>query len=455
MRRKVFVIGLVIAVCGFLFSMILERHYRPQSIMLFYFQQWPSETIMQTLPLEDLRNAPLQTLWNGHIQPPLYDCIRAIFAQKDSASGPGELLRSVDLSIYAAWAVLYGFLGAVIFWWLSARVGMAVSLLGAVLFLLHPAALFYVTFLDSTFLTTFLIFLTCYLLWRLRENPSSSIIPLITVVLCLFFCRSFIQIAAILVIALSLLLMRVPRRTVMIFVLICGGIAGLYLGKQYVQFGIFNTSSFTGLNLARSIGLRNNYWSYLDLTEPNEYEQTHALPSVLTRKKKITGAPNFNHIRYLDENQFLVNMYADRLGEMSVQDVFLNYIENLQIYLMPSSQYHDVFKTPVQVNVIVDRLPWRQLYDRIFSFPILPFLMLSSGLIWFWSAGWKVRPADIALALPCLYVFCVTVFFEKGENMRFKFFLEPVLYVFIIIQYAELIRIFVRWFQNRQSPVRS
>ena len=44
----------------------------------------------------------------------------------------------------------------------------------------------------------------------------------------------------------------------------------------------------------------------------------------------------------------------------------------------------------------------------------------------------------LALALPVAYVFAVSVLFEGGENMRFKFFLEPALFVFLAAQAAAL-----------------
>jgi hypothetical protein len=46
----------------------------------------------------------------------------------------------------------------------------------------------------------------------------------------------------------------------------------------------------------------------------------------------------------------------------------------------------------------------------------------------------------LGLALPVLFVFAASVMFERGENMRFKFFVEPVLYVFIVSQLGTLAR---------------
>jgi hypothetical protein len=40
----------------------------------------------------------------------------------------------------------------------------------------------------------------------------------------------------------------------------------------------------------------------------------------------------------------------------------------------------------------------------------------------------------IGLALPGLAVLGISIFADKGENMRFKFFLEPVMIVFLAAQ---------------------
>ena len=44
------------------------------------------------------------------------------------------------------------------------------------------------------------------------------------------------------------------------------------------------------------------------------------------------------------------------------------------------------------------------------------------------------------MVMPGLFIFLATVLFEKGENMRFKFFLEPVYYIFLASQFLVLCR---------------
>ena len=84
--------------------------------------------------------------------------------------------------------------------------------------------------------------------------------------------------------------------------------------------------------------------------------------------------------------------------------------------------------------MIVDRIPWRNLYDWIFSFPVLPGLIVFAVIVWVLGARRSDYLAGIALGLPGLFIFLASVLFEKDDNVRFKFFLEPVFLVFIASQ---------------------
>ena len=199
------------------------------------------------------------------------------------------------------------------------------------------------------------------------------------------------------------------------------------MGKQYYQFGILSTSSFTGLNLTNSVGIENipNYLKYLD---DSDYlvSLESALPNVLKRKKKIDGTTNLNHISYLELNQHLIDKYKKHILTTPLSQPFTSYLHNLWKYFKPSSSYTN--------HAIVDRIPWRAFYDRIFSFPIFNALLLLSGILWLVKGDKKNYIKCIAIILPGLYIFLITVLFEKGDNMRFKFFLEPVLFVFLVSQ---------------------
>lgn len=425
MRRKTIVLSIVIACVGFSFQLALQQWMRPDAIQHLYFQQYSSESLMQTVSIEDLRDAPLESLANLHIQPPALDAIRTLIARMLPPMDNYALVQNVDRVLYFLWALVYGLLGSLLFLWLRKLTNTTYAGIAAFLFMAHPASIFYATLLDATLLSTVLIVWTYYLLWSLQKDPQQSILAVTVAMLALFFTRSIFQWPAILLFAVVLFLLKVPKRKVVIFMLVCGGVAGLYLGKQYYRFGILSTSSFTGLNLSQSIGYKVNYRALLDNGE-QDIPSEHSLPNVLVRKKKLLGTTNFNQAGYLMVNQALLMQYKKHLVAASPAELMRSYWQNLTFYFLPSSHYTE--------HLIVDRIPWRDPYDRLFSYPILPGLLVLGGVVWILNSDRQKRLASMALLLPGLFVFLISVLCEKGENMRFKFFLEPVFFVFIASQ---------------------
>jgi hypothetical protein len=436
--------GLAIALLGFLFQIGLQQGMRSHALQGMYYQQWSSDYLMQTVSMEDLRDAPLETLSHIHIQPPALDAVRAILAAVQDSPDPHTLVRNVDRALYVLWALLYGLLGAIVFLWLSQMTGAWYAAVAALVFLAHPASIFYATLLDGTLLSAVLILWAYYLVWTIRMTPEKQVGALCAAVLALFFTRSIFQWPAVLVFALSLILLKAPKRNIIVFLIVCGGLAGLYTGKQYYQFGIASTSSFTGLNLENSIGRSSmhDYWTYLDRIAISE-TQGNSLPAVLVRKKKLEGTPNFNHAAYLTLNKRLIQAYKEDLAAMPPVQLVLSYLQNTRIYFTPSSRYSN--------HVIVDRIPWRNFYDRIFSFPILPGLIVLAAIVWFLRAQRSDYLAGTALAFPGLFIFLISVLFEKGENMRFKFFLEPVVFVLIASQLFVAVEHVYRKVRSRRS----
>jgi hypothetical protein len=429
--RTVASLALVVALAGFLSQIAVQHFMLPYAIDGQYFQPWSSEHMVQTVSIQDLRASPVQSLANLHIQPPALDTIRAILAQMWPASDPNAMLRGVDRSLYVLWAALYGVLGGLVFLWLTQLTRPGYALGGALVLLAHPATIFYATLLEATLLTSVLVLAMYYALWRLRADPNRSIVPFTLSVLALFFTRSIFDWPALVVFATCLALVRVPRRRVLAFVLVCGAVAGLYLGKQYYKFGLVSTSSLGGLNLTHSIGLRDtDYFRYLPAGGSNDASDA-SLPGVLTRRTKLDGAPNLNHIGYLGMNRHLLDLYRQRVAAMPLEALLRNYRQNLRLYLLPSTWF--------TVHVIADRLPWRTAYNDVFSFPVLPALVIIAGLAWFFAMRSRrdktpdYGPA-FAMVLPALCIALVSIVGDKGENMRFKFFLEPMLFVFIAAQ---------------------
>jgi hypothetical protein len=412
------------------FLLVLEASWRQSAIEHVYFQKWTSEDMMQTLPIIDLRDHPVESLANLHIQPPALDIIRALLALGWRGVDNHLLLVSVDQDLYRLWAVLFALMGVLIFRWLSQVTSFSWAALASLIFMIHPAAILYATFLENTFLFSLGILWSYYELWKLYDSPQErSIIPLVASFILIFFTRSIIQWPALLFYTVSLVLIKIPCRKILMFAVLSGTVVGIYTMRQEVLFDIPYTSSLAGGNCFHGLGDFSTYAGYGVNQIP--IQPPHSSASVLNREYKLTGAINFNHNTYLQYHRAMLEKCYQRMLTQPMGETLLAFFGNFLIYLQPSSQ----FTTP---HIIADSLPWRGVYNAIFSRLVLLFLL--AGSMWVWI---KTNPKEnylrgIGILLPAAYIFLMTVLFERGENMRYKFFLEPVFFVFLVAQLHSL-----------------
>lgn len=428
--------ALALFLAGLLLMLGLQAWGRPFAARGIYFQHHSSESMMQTVSLLDLRGSPWETLLYLHIQPPLLDGLRGLLTQFWPDLGNRDLMIAVDRGLYLVWMMLYASMGVLIFRWLEQLMeSVPLAALAALLFLLHPAAIFYATLLEGTFLTSFAVLWLSYALWAIPAR--GAILSLGGAYLLLFLVRSIFQWPALVVLAVALLLLRVPRRTVLVFAAVCGLVVGAFMLKQYALFGSTSTSSFAGSSCLQSLGESPEMGFSSVMTIPMgplfPHVDFRGYPSVLTRAKKITPAHNFNHIADLYNERRLLRRCLQKLASDPVSSTLRAYLVNGSIFLQPSSRY-------VTSHAIVDRLPWRGVYDWVFSGYRLVLLLAASSLWWFHRASPAARLRGLGLALPILYVASVCVVFERAENMRYKFFVEPVLFVFLVAQVSSAYR---------------
>jgi hypothetical protein len=430
-RSRVYLLlSIAVGLLTFAFYVGLEASMRPYALDGIYFQQWTSETMMQTLAIEDLRRAPIESLWYLHMQPPLLDTIRAIVAHFANASEGIALVREVDQRLYLVWALAAAMLATAMFRWLARLTNTTIAFLATLLFMIHPGVISYATLLDGTFLSAVCIFLTYFELWKLRRDPNRSILPLTFLFLALALLRTLFQWPALIVFAASLILMKVPRRSIVVYLTICGVVLGSYLVKQYAMFGTTSSFGWRGLNMCRSIGSSERYdmgtyHAAIHSLPLGTTEEEKNAPAALSRRIKSTGTPNFNHLSFLSLNREMVDYCAERVRQLSLRELLEAYRLNSQIYFSPSSHY-------VTPNEIVVRLPWREGYEKLFSTPFLPAALGVALLLAIRYVRSDSITRYVGLILPGVYIFAVSVLGERGENMRLKFLLEPLFYLFII-----------------------
>ncbi|HJS74150.1 MAG TPA: hypothetical protein VJ921_07690, partial [Vicinamibacteria bacterium] len=216
------------------------------------------------------------------------------------------------------------------------------------------------------------------------------------------------------------------RRRLARLVAVAGLVIGLHVLKQYWLFGTTSTSSFAGYNGCRSIGADVS-WDTRDFEGRPPRMPPPGAARVLSRDAKINGEYNFNQLSYLRISYALMERYRTALTTQPVRRTLSAYRENLRLYLLPSSRYEE--------SPLVARLPWRGLYEALTSGSVFVGLLLLSAATW--SVGNRSSASiarGLALAIPVGYAALGSIVFESGENMRFRFFVEPVLYLFVASQ---------------------
>jgi hypothetical protein len=403
---------------------------------------WSSEELIQTVPLDAIAAEPLRSLLYLHVQPPGLELVRAVLAALPAAAHGGDLLWRVDLYLSFVWALVYAALACLTLSWSRQIVPVRWAAGITALFALHPASLLYATVPDTTLLSALLLAWCTYELWRISPSQGSGV-RLACAFVALFLVRSIVQWPALVVFAVALALRGGGKRRLILFLAIATPVVAGYTLKQYLLFGITTTSSFAGYNCVRSLGRLPFGFDRGQLLEPPAAAAALAADPraarVLSTVVKSSGVQNFNHPTYLAANQLLLDACRREYAASSWSMLASTYRFNASLYLWPSSRYASA--QPVLAHVW-----WRPAFDWILSGARWLILLAVAFGVWLTaqlrqaaSAPPEARRREVAsrlckglgLALPLLMVAATSVLLERGENMRFRYFLEPVVLVFL------------------------
>lgn len=297
LRERTWTLGLParpLAVFALSFALveIVESLLRRHAIGGVYFQGLTSETLMQSVSLRELRAAPLESLWYLHVQPPVTNLIRALLLVFHRGESWDEVMRGVDRDLNHVWALAAAALAMLTDAWLRRlRVPGALAALFTLGWLLHPAAFAYATLLDGTLLSALVTTWVLYETWRFGSSDGGSVGRLSAAVLLAYFTRSLFQWPFVLVMLGALVLLRVPRRQLVIFGAVVGLTVCLYSIKQAYLFGTVSTSTLQGTNLTRSIGADCG-----PIAPVPAAHRARLTAPVLTEPRKLDGSENFNHV---------------------------------------------------------------------------------------------------------------------------------------------------------------
>jgi hypothetical protein len=423
----------------------------------------------QYLEPELLRVDLLRSLYYLHMQPPLFNLFLGI------------ILKAFPAHATLAFAVSYHLLGLVLMislYLLMLRLGVRndVNLGLTILFTISPSTILYENYLFYTYPVAALLCLSVLFLHRyLTTDRLRDALFFFTLLAMIALIRSLFHfvwfVAAVLLLFWAAGNLR--RKTLTAAAIPFLTVAGWHL-KNLIIFGSFAASTWLGMNLAKSVIWkvdqeerralidRGILSPLADIRPFNPLDQYAPfifpiLPTdipALDRELKASGEPNFNNIRYIEiseqyKKDALVMLKHNPISRceafahsfnfyfMPASDYFLLDVNRLQITyleriydLLVAGQFLNLQPTNDRVAVIPDGLIRKFFSMGLFLLVALPGLFVF-GCIRLWR-DWPRRRECMAsvlvigfICLNIIYVTLVGNIFELGENMRFRFLINP------------------------------
>lgn len=417
----------------------------------------------QTLEYHLLREKLWESLWNLHMQPPLYNLYGAIFLNYF----PDDYLSAMHYANIGLGALMCGMVYPILY---SLTQRKPLALITALVLALNPALFLFEAHPLYTILTAFFVTLAifCLALYGLRRREGllyGFILGLNLVMLTRSSYHLLLLLPALVIV--GALAEKHWRRVVLISLLISTLTVGWY-AKNQVKFGFFGATSWTGFNLFKAAAanyseeeIRQLGWEgvlgrpFQDFPIYFQQPDKFWLYGLYTKTSEIEALsiPDPNNINTPD----IARMYGEnaiRLIKYDPQHYLNNVIKAYDIYTRPSSQYGEIWHFALNIQTherIADEwLQGQKLIHQIsrwlgydwrgsLLYFLLPICVLGylGGLIGRnrlsrgrWLASLRADAVLIFLTILFLYCVLVSSVAEYGENNRFKFEVETVMAIY-------------------------
>jgi hypothetical protein len=409
----------------------------------------------QYLDLETLKHHLLLGIWYDHAQPPCFNILLALVLRIGGNNAPFLFAGLLHLISLANTLLLFSILPRLIR-------NSFIPLLLSLLYLLSPGLLIFESELFYTTFISLLLLLSTHAILRLKTDHrwttvAGVLIPL--VIACLT--RSMYHLLWLAAIAgtLLLLLKKDPafKRLAIGSVLSLLVTSGWYV-KNYIVFGEFSTSSWIGMNLARTVF---HDHPSKDSSRIEAYEPF----SDINTYKPFIHTDAAAHYAGLDDRD-LLQVYKN---DSFLNENNINYIDLSHQYMTASKAYvrahpidylKNVGQSAIMFFAPATRYPFAEVqakkisyYDLLYSFNLsqlvtgkeprkiaLALSALPKCLIYIWVFFIILRsairqkmpsPVNAFILLTILFSFGVSSFIEHYENMRFRFEVEPLFLVLL------------------------
>jgi len=457
-------------VCILLAFFIISRIFIKLSGVTFDYRALI--TYWQYLDVESLKHNLLISLWYQHSQPPVFNFLLGLILKCSGSYAP------VAFEIIFLWIT---FINACLLLHIVKTVTVAgrLPLFISLLYLLSPATILFENELFYTSFISMLLLLIVYFIITFQNKQSWLNTAGLFCMLTLLSLTKSIYHLVWLCLTAGILLMAWRNRyafgkivTGALFSILM--VTGWYV-KNYVIFGSFSPSSWTGLNLSRivfhEVEVRDadniaSVYPFLPISFYSRYisgdyrtKFAGLNDQVLLTETKNDSIINLHHAGYLEVSKKYMNASVGYIQQHPL--TYLTHVaKSFVIFFSPASSYFRVQRNNNKIRY----------YDLLYSFNLSHFstseeerkLLLAVSaiptfciyLVTFFllvkeAVKRKYFSAVNAFAvLTILFVLGVSTFFEYGENMRFRYEAQP---LFLILFAQVIFRFSIRRFFTPQG----
>ena len=411
----------------------------------------------QNLPTADLRERALESLWYLHAQPPLWNALNAVLIKAVGAAHP-ELLHLLHVGMGAAAAGL-----AVL---IAGRLtgSVAAAAVAGALVALDPALVMYEAYVLYEMLRALLIMLAVYgLMCAAPAGRTGPLVLALAALTALVLTRSLYHLALLAVAVVGAAALARRRHLVLACGVALAFVPAGWYAKNLVQYGFFGVSSWYGIGLWRVALFRYESEELTPLLADGTLHPVVTVnPFSLPSRYRRLGYVGASEVPSLSRNDFHnVNVpaisaaYGRSARRLVLRDP-LHYLGNVLIgygnFSAPSTESdhlipeRDLMGAHVTLWRALTGLPLVRVLDRAlpigtlgtFFLVLIPLgLVALAGVV-----GRRLRRGEgieevlreeaalIGAGALILYTALVGSALELGENVRFKFMIEPLLLTF-------------------------
>jgi len=402
-----------------------------------------------------------RSLWYLHSQPPMFNLFLGVVLNVF----PGH-----EAAVFAACYLLLGLAFAVALFLLLRGFGVSdvLSAAASALYIASPTVVLYENWLFYAYPVTVLLLLAA-LFWQrfIRRGRSLDAFLLFACAAMLALTWSLFHLVWLLALVLALVMVRRQDwRKVLAAAAVPLLVVTFWYGKNLVQFGQFTGSTWFGMNFSRITNSKltkperralydNGMISSVSLIQPfrllEHYGVAPGQPTgipVLDQAMKPSGSPNFNNRLYAH----ISRQYGrDAFNVLRLRPVayLRGLAEAYSLYFQPACAHSYLTANTARLGTIV-------------SINAGGFVALAYGLIIFVVPVLllrhpSIRTHGLSLLFSWLSVACVTFAgnaIEVGENNRFRFAADPLVFVSLVVLAVALYRSLTVRFRGR-PPVPS